>query len=274
MASGPRGRKPPSRLSERFMKYLHKAKTSGWQNPLTEVITLPTHPALPYFLIPVYTIRNGHLTRLENDVLAFAAARVRDRLLLGPLQRGGLRLLRLRHMEIDHQRPRKGGEMEALAKTMRVLGLTLAGPHGGKCVQLRQLVQQAMDDNANMGEEGKETLATDEGFENFWQQFDDGIACDCLPGDVPPDGRTPLKPVVPKPDRGPAVQTSMVQDRYTLNWEGEVFYSFIRAFGMEKVEVLVTGTGCEIFSTMRRILSTEQQVGVVKAAIEGEVAER
>lgn len=73
MASGTRGTKAPSSLNQRFMKYLHKAKTNGWQNPPTEVITLPIEAAPPYFLIPVYTIHNGYLTRLENDVLSFAA---------------------------------------------------------------------------------------------------------------------------------------------------------------------------------------------------------
>ncbi|KAF6842768.1 hypothetical protein CMUS01_02761 [Colletotrichum musicola] len=288
------GRKPPSSLSQRFMKYLQKAKANGWQNPLAEVITRPVDSAPPYFLIPVYTIRNGHLTRLNNHILGFASGtetvdinglplhqslvpRMRRFLqCIHSLSRAvtqygqvvrslsfpelyycrGAReiayssgrrseeafacsacgiVLPLWHMEIDHQRPRKGGELEALAKTMRVLGLTLAGPHGGKCVQLHRLVQEAMNNNANMGKEDMETLATDEGFVDFWQQFDDGIACDCLPEDVLPHERTPFEPVVPKPARGPAAQTSTVQERYTLNREGEVLYSFIRALGMEKL---------------------------------------
>ncbi|HEX7239230.1 MAG TPA: hypothetical protein VF263_03110 [Longimicrobiaceae bacterium] len=46
-------------------------------------------------------------------------------------------LLPLTHMTVDHQRPQAGGELEAVLKVLRTLGLTMEGPKGqkGKKVQ-------------------------------------------------------------------------------------------------------------------------------------------
>lgn len=41
-------------------------------------------------------------------------------------------VLPLRNLTIDHQRPQKGGEIEAVLKTFRAFGLTLEGPGGPK----------------------------------------------------------------------------------------------------------------------------------------------
>jgi hypothetical protein len=58
----------------------------------------------------------------------------------GPVNRGvdsvpctecGL-LLPLTHITIDHQRPQAGGELEAVLKVLRTLGLTMEGPKGQK----------------------------------------------------------------------------------------------------------------------------------------------
>lgn len=140
-------------------------------------------------------------------------------------------VLPMRHMEIDHQRPRSGGDLEALLKTMRAVGLTVAGPHGTKCMQIRELVQRAMDDNSDISHDQEKAMA------DFWQDFDDGIACDSYPEDVP-NTRVPFHPVQPKAARrsdATVGQDSTVQDRYTLNVEGQWLYSFIVAMGLKEM---------------------------------------
>lgn len=150
--------------------------------------------------------------------------------------------LRCRHIfpvgsrTFDHQRPKKGGEREALVKSMRVIGLTVAPPHGQKCVQLYNLIRSAMENNE---QEENMSMANmfirDDGFIDFRQEFDDGIAWDSESADVP-SSRRKFDRVQPKDSRHAAEeQDSTVADRYTLNPEGKVFYSLLKETGLEQL---------------------------------------
>jgi hypothetical protein len=100
-------------------------------------------------------------------------------------------------MSIDHSRPQSGGETEAVAKVLRTLGLTVAGSSSPKATQLNAGVAAALQSN--------------QGFANALTSFS-------MNGTV--------QPVPTKPGRGPkGPATSTRDDRYSLKWEGGVFYS-------------------------------------------------
>lgn len=48
-----------------------------------------------------------------------------------------------RLLQMDHQRPKIGGQIEAVAKVMRILQLTIEGPRGPKCTQLYEAFIEA-----------------------------------------------------------------------------------------------------------------------------------
>jgi hypothetical protein len=51
-------------------------------------------------------------------------------------------LLPVASIEIDHQKPQKGGEEAAIAKVFRVFGLTIAGPEGAKNQAMAKLIAE------------------------------------------------------------------------------------------------------------------------------------
>lgn len=157
-------------------------------------------------------------------------------------------VLPMRHVNIDHQRPRSNGEVQALIKAMRVLGLTNAGPCGDKCVQLSTVVhgvlgtewQGAIRDYLMEGmlPDPSQTTALPHykmprgrrRFTNIWEDLVDAIAYDAVAEDVP--GRSSFNAVRPKSLRPQPGSTKA--DRYTLTMEGIIFYSFVRALNMEQ----------------------------------------
>jgi hypothetical protein len=118
-----------------------------------------------------------------------------------PCQNCGL-LLPLSHMTIDHVRPQTGGEVEAVAKVLRILGFTMAGPTSPKSQQLQAGVQSAMRHQQGLSI----------GLHNMSME-------------------RVVTAVPTKPGRGPKVVTSTVLDRYSLNWEGYLFYSLVKGLG-------------------------------------------
>jgi hypothetical protein len=125
--------------------------------------------------------------------------------------------LPLRHIQTDHQRPQADGKIEAMAKIMRVLGLTTAGPHGKKCVQLQALSQKAVEEPSH----------------DLIFSFMHRALWDASQIDHDRPERTPFQPVKPKDRHDAAQNTSTTQERYTLNMKGELFYSCIKAFRLE-----------------------------------------
>ncbi len=119
-----------------------------------------------------------------------------------PCQNCGL-LLPLTHLTIDHVRPQTGGEVEAVAKMLRVLNLTVAGPSGQKNQALQAAVGQALSHPQGVG-----------------------------PGMMVVQMFTNFAPVPTKPGRGPKTPPgSSAADRYSLKWEGQVVYSAVKALG-------------------------------------------
>lgn len=105
------------------------------------------------------------------------------------------------HITIDHMRPQTGGEIEAVAKVFRTLGYTVAGPTGQKSQHLQTAVRGA--------------IASPFGLGVGLQQVQMGVT---------------LPPIPTKPGRGPKTPpTSTVVDRYSLTWEGYLFYSIVKA---------------------------------------------
>ena len=155
------------------------------------------------------------------------------------------------HFDIDHQRPQSGGENEALLKMMRVLGLTKAGPHGKKCLQLQAIVRQALAQeqqklqelrlqvrSGNIPENDplpkyEKWLFTNDLFIAAWQFMDDTVGYKSDKEDLPNDRYT-FQPVDPKQLRPDAPVSSTLQDRYTLNEDGIILYSIIRELKMEQ----------------------------------------
>ena len=100
-------------------------------------------------------------------------------------------VLPLRNLTIDHQRPQTGGELEAVLKTFRAFGLTTEGPQGPKGKMILAYVQASAQPTTQ-----------------FPQQINQLIQA-----------------IPTKPGRGPLGGTSLI-NRYTLNNEGTILYSF------------------------------------------------
>lgn len=126
-----------------------------------------------------------------------------------PCQDCGL-LLPISHMTIDDTRPQKGGDSEAVAKMFRMLGMTDKGATGDKSKQLQGAPVKAFNDP-----KGAST----------------GLFKMQMMGK--------LNPVPTRPGRGPKpVPGSTVDERYSLDWQGMVFYSV--AVGLDFVVSLQT----------------------------------
>ncbi len=123
-----------------------------------------------------------------------------------PCQDCGL-VLPLSRVSVDHVRPQTGGENESVVKVLRVLGLTVLGSSGTKGQQLAQGVQAAVHDKGGAGQG------------MFRLQMERNLA-----------------PIPTKPGRGQKAPTSHQTkvDRYSLTWEGALFYSVVKALGAEK----------------------------------------
>ncbi|ORX92932.1 hypothetical protein BCR34DRAFT_608688 [Clohesyomyces aquaticus] len=133
-----------------------------------------------------------------------------------PCQYCGI-ILPPRLLQIDHQRPQNGGQLEAVVKTMRVMGLTVAGPHGEKCTQLEPRIREAMhaeDDSASVAVLMTEPDRQVKGFK------------------VPR-----IRAVTPRGMRGAAPGASSTGSRYSLSDEGKVFFSVVKYFQLvERLE--------------------------------------
>lgn len=101
-------------------------------------------------------------------------------------------ILPLRNLTVDHQRPQSGGEYEAVLKTFRAFELTTEGPQGAK----GRMVQAYVRASAQLSP-------------LFPQQLSQLIV-----------------PIAPKLGRG-ALGGASVVNRYTLNEQGAILYSFI-----------------------------------------------
>lgn len=136
-------------------------------------------------------------------------------------------ILPVRFMEVDHQRPKSKGQDEAIVKVMRVLRLTIARPHGVKCMQLYDCMNQAL-----RRREGHLVWSYLKRY--LWKE-------NAMAKDDPQTPEIfPFVPVYPKDVRGPPVPNgSTTQMRYTLNMEGEIFYSLIRALEPEPPLALI-----------------------------------
>lgn len=114
-----------------------------------------------------------------------------------------------RYMQMDHQRPQVGGEIESVVKSLRLLGLTAGKPHGSKCTQLSPLV-------AVIASQKDEAYTANAYMSTQWNQ---------------------LKAVTPKSLRAPSTSSPAQQqarrDRYTLNEGGEILYSLVKHFKLE-----------------------------------------
>jgi hypothetical protein len=100
-------------------------------------------------------------------------------------------VLPLRNLTIDHQRPQTGGELEAILKTFRAFGLTTEGPQGAKGKMILAYVQASAQPSTQ--------------FPTQIQQI--------------------IQAIPTRLERGP-LSGSSVTDRYTLNDEGTLLYSF------------------------------------------------
>jgi hypothetical protein len=106
-------------------------------------------------------------------------------------------------IDIDHIRPKKGGELEAVAKVLRTLDLTVKGPTGQKSPQLQSTLQLA-----RLHQQGMVT-----GLNSF---MNSGL----------------LTAVPTRVGRAPKIQpTSSLGDRYSLNWQGFLFYTVVKSLG-------------------------------------------
>lgn len=100
-------------------------------------------------------------------------------------------LLPLTSLDVDHDRPQAGGEDEAVAKTFRAFGLTVASATGEKGVQISDMINRQVN----------------------------GVYLAMLSDKA-------MKAVGTKRNRGPkAAALTTLDDRYTLNARGEILYS-------------------------------------------------
>ncbi|KAF7555600.1 hypothetical protein G7Z17_g2054 [Cylindrodendrum hubeiense] len=110
-------------------------------------------------------------------------------------------VLPVRLLQMDHQRPKIGGQIEAVVKVMRILQLTLEEPRGPKCRQLHNAFIEAKKHPTNPWI----LIFTHQNF---------------LTGTIKP---TQLREESPPGN---------LDDRYTLNNRGSVLYAILRHFGM------------------------------------------
>ncbi|UKZ96393.1 uncharacterized protein TrAFT101_011184 [Trichoderma asperellum] len=106
-----------------------------------------------------------------------------------------------RLLQMDHQRPKIGGQIEAVAKVMRILQLTVEGPRGPKCTQLYNAFEEADRHSSNAWIR----IFTDQSF---------------LTGAIRP---TQMRVTSPPGN---------MDDRYTLNNPGSILYAILLHFGM------------------------------------------
>ena len=118
-----------------------------------------------------------------------------------------------RYMQMDHQRPQVDGQTESVAKVLRVLGLTQAEPKGEKCTQLRSAIRIMMDRFQIPGPGLLVIFTNGEGIQNA---------------------------VTPKKMRLQVNTASTLNQRYSLNETGTIFYSLVIA--LRKREILETRT--------------------------------
>lgn len=128
-----------------------------------------------YLFKLLYDVKDRHLNYIENGVPSLKCV------LSAPCMVCGL-VLPLKNLTIDHQRPQSGGELEAVLKTFRALGLTEEGPQGPKGQAILQLIRNNI----------------------------------------------PLQAVPTLPGRGVLGGNSR-ENRYTLNRDGLILYSFMVA---------------------------------------------
>jgi hypothetical protein len=127
-----------------------------------------------------------------------------------PCQICGL-VIPLAYASIDHVRPQTGGGHEAVAKVLRILGMSVDGPRGTKTSQLQSGVTTASGHGGGLAA---------------------GLVAFQTSGKV--------QAVPTKTGRGPKAADSAqhLKDRYSLNWEGQVFYSLVRILGcLNELEV-------------------------------------
>jgi hypothetical protein len=101
------------------------------------------------------------------------------------------------HVSIDHVRPQSGGETEAVAKLMRMLGYMVGGALGSKPAQLQAGVKAASTYQGGLAH-GMHRLM---------------------------GGKVQAVPTAPGRGMKAASTQQELIDRYSLNWEGALFYS-------------------------------------------------
>ena len=115
-------------------------------------------------------------------------------------------VLARRYLQMDHQRPQKDGEIEAVIKVMRVLGFATAAPKGPKCTELHTAIGAFANNNR--------TTVGGDLMKLFMSPTKYGVA----------------NAVVPKANRAASSDTQAAKDqRYTLGPLGCIFYSLVEA---------------------------------------------